>query len=263
MTAERSLYDETRIKDLTAVVTGAASPRGIGRGVAMRLAAEGRPVALLDMDREGLAEAADMIRAQGAATAVVAEVDVADAGSVDAAISVVEAEAPRVGTLVNCAGIANPTSFLELTSEDFQRTLAINTTGTFHLCQRVLPTMLDQQLGRIVAMSSTAGQDGGGNFSKSAYAASKAGVEGLMRGLAKEVSGTGITANALSPANIDTDIMGGPLVGQRREEFVGRTPVGRLGTVGELAELVAFLTGPSGGFITGATYNLNGGLRIG
>lgn len=260
---ERSLHDEARITGLTAVVTGAASPRGIGRGVALRLAAEGRPVALLDMDQEGLVEVAEKVRATGTGTVVTAEADIADADSVHAALSAVEAMAPPVGTLVNCAGIANPTPFLELTGEEFQRTLTINTTGAFHLCQRVLPAMLEQQLGRIVTISSTAGQDGGGNFSKSAYAASKAGAEGLIRGLAKEVSGTGVTANAVSPANIDTDIMGGPLLGQRREEFIGRTPVGRLGTVEELAELVAFLTGPSGGFITGATYNINGGLRIG
>lgn len=260
---ERSLHEDARITELTAVVTGAASPRGIGRGVALRLAAEGRPVALLDLDRAGLDELADQARAQGAAAVFTSEADIADLASVDAAISAVEAEAPPIGTLVHCAGIANPTSFLELTSEDFQRTLTINTTGAFHVCQRVLPSMLEQELGRIVALSSTAGQDGGGNFSKSAYAASKAGVEGLIRGLAKETAGAGVTANVVSPANIDTDIMGGPLVGRRRDEFIARTPVGRLGTVEEVAEIIAFLTGPSAGFITGTTYNVNGGLRIG
>src|SRR5690606_39219649 len=128
---------------------------------------------------------------------------------------------------------------------------------------RVLPVMLEQGLGRIVAISSTAAQDGGGNFSTSAYAASKAGVEGLLRGLAKETAGTGVTTAVISPANIDTDIMGGPLEGVRREQFVARTPVGRLGTVEEVGALVSWLVGPHVGFTTGATYNLNGGMRVG
>ncbi|WP_152354516.1 SDR family NAD(P)-dependent oxidoreductase [Brachybacterium subflavum] len=262
MTA-RSLADEARVQDLTALVTGAASARGIGRGVALRLAREGRPLALVDLDAEGLADVAERARAAGAPIVVTAQADIADEASVDAAITRCEAGAPPIGTLVSCAGIANPTSFLDVTSAGFHRTLAINVGGAFHLCHRVLPTMLDQQLGRIVAISSTAGQDGGGNFSKTAYAASKAGLEGLVRGLAKETAGTGVTVNAIAPANIDTDIMGGPLEGARREEFIARTPVGRLGTVDELAALVSFLTGPSGGFTTGSTYNLNGGMRVG
>lgn len=260
---ERSAADEARITTLTAVVTGAASERGIGRGVALRLAAEGRPLALLDLDADGLEQAAAAVRAAGASQVLTARVDVADETQVDAAITEVERSAPPIGALICCAGIANPTPFLEMTSEDFLRTLTVNTLGTFHLAKRVLPGMLDQQLGRIVAMSSTAAQDGGGNFSTSAYAASKAGVEGLIRGLAKEVASTGVTTAAIAPANIDTDIMGGRLEGERREQFVARTPVGRLGTVEELAELVAFLVGPHGGFTTGATYNLNGGLRVG
>jgi len=261
---ERSAAEEARISELTAVVTGAASERGIGRGVALRLAAQGRPLALLDLDEQGLAAAAEQARAAGSPAVLTAQVDIADQGSVDRALSAVEASSlPPVGALISCAGIANPTRFLDMTSEDFLRTLSVNTLGTFHLAQRVLPGMLEQGLGRIVAMSSTAAQDGGGNFSTSAYAASKAGVEGLIRGLAKEVAGTGVTTAAIAPANIDTDIMGGRLEGERREQFVARTPVGRLGTVEELGELVAFLVGPHGGFTTGATYNLNGGLRVG
>ncbi|GAA1488879.1 SDR family NAD(P)-dependent oxidoreductase [Brachybacterium sacelli] len=268
--SERSAADESRLTDLTCVVTGAASERGIGRGVALALAGQGRPLALLDLDGARLAHAAEAVRAAGSPAVVTAEVDVADEASVAAAISAVESARasptgplPPIGALVHCAGVADPTPFLEMTSSGFQRTLAINTLGLFHLARRVLPGMLDQGLGRIVAMSSTAAQDGGGNFSTSAYAASKAGVEGLIRGLAKEVAGTGVTTAAIAPANIDTDIMGGALVGQRREEFVARTPVGRLGTTRELGELVAFLVGPHGGFTTGATYNLNGGLRVG
>lgn len=263
--SERSAADEARISDLTCVITGAASARGIGRGVALTLARRGRPLALLDLDAAGLATAAEEARTAGAPHVVTAQVDIADEASVDAALTAVEqdADAPAVGALVSCAGIANPTPFLEMTSADFERTLRINTLGTFHLARRVLPGMLEQSLGRIVAIGSTAAQDGGGNYSTSAYAASKAGVEGLLRGLAKETAGTGVTTAVIAPANIDTDIMGGPLEGERRAQFVARTPVGRLGTTEELGELVAYLVGPHGGFTTGATYNLNGGLRVG
>lgn len=259
----RSINDEARISSLTALITGAASPRGIGRAVALRLAREGRPMALLDLNRAGLDVVADEVKEAGASTVITAEVDISDFASVDAAITRVETGAPPIGTLVNSAGIADPTPFLKMTSESFLRTLAVNALGTFNMCRRALPIMLDQGLGRIVSISSTAAQDGGGNYSTSAYAASKAAVEGIMRGLAKETMGTGVTTNAIAPANIDTDIMGGPLTGERRLEFIRRTPVGRLGTVEELAELVAFLVGPSGGFVTGSTYNLNGGLRVG
>src|SRR5699024_10715918 len=110
----------------------------------------------------------------GASLVVTAQADIADPASVDTAITDVESAAPPVAALVNCAGIADPTPFLEMTSASFQRTLTINTTGLFHLAQRVLPGMLEQGLGRIVAVGSTAAQDGGGNFSTSAYAASKA-----------------------------------------------------------------------------------------
>jgi NAD(P)-dependent dehydrogenase (short-subunit alcohol dehydrogenase family) len=262
---ERSVADEARISSLTCVVTGAASARGIGRGIALTLAREGRPLALLDLDEDGLLTAAEAARAAGSPHVVTAPADIADEASVDAALTAVEQdpEAPAVGALVSSAGIANPTPFLAMTSAAFLRTLAVNTLGTFHLARRVLPGMLEQGLGRIVALSSTAAQDGGGNYSTSAYAASKAGVEGLIRGLAKEVAGTGVTTAAIAPANIDTDIMGGRLEGARREQFVARTPVGRLGTTEELGALVAFLVGPHGGFTTGATYNLNGGLRVG
>ena len=263
--SERSAADEARIERLTCVITGAASERGIGRGVALTLARHGRPLALLDLDEDGLVTAAEAARAAGAPHVVTARVDIADEASVDTALTAVEQDegAPAVGALVSCAGIANPTPFLEMTSAAFERTLRINTLGTFHLARRVLPGMLDQGLGRILAIGSTAAQDGGGNYSTSAYAASKAGVEGLLRGLAKETAGTGVTTAVIAPANIDTDIMGGRLEGERRAQFVARTPVGRLGTTEELGELVAYLVGAHGGFTTGATYNLNGGLRVG
>jgi len=260
---ERSLGAEGRVAELTALVSGAASKRGIGRGVALRLAREGRPIALLDRDRQLLDEAERAVRVEGAEDVACVVADVTDPEGVRSAYEKVSGLLPPVGAVVHCAGVADPTPIDGLSSGAFANTIAVNLIGAFTVFSQALPTMRELGVGRLVAISSTAAQNGGGNYSRSAYAASKAGLEGLMRGIGHELAGMGVTANSVSPANIDTDIMGGPLSGARREAFVERTPVGRLGTVEEVAELVAFLVGPLGGFSTGATYYLNGGMYMG
>jgi NAD(P)-dependent dehydrogenase (short-subunit alcohol dehydrogenase family) len=123
--------------------------------------------------------------------------------------------------------------------------------------------MVERRYGRIVNFSSTAAQTGGGNYSKSAYAASKNAIEGLTRSIARELAADGVTANVIAPASIDTDIMGGRITEDRLPQFVGALPVGRLGRVDEVAALVEYLIGDESGYMTGATLNLNGGLRIG
>ena len=109
----------------------------------------------------------------------------------------------------------------------------------------------------------TAAQTGGGNYSKSSYAAAKNAIEGLSRAVAREVAPYGVTVNVVAPATIDTDIMGGPITPERAPGFIAGLPVGRIGTVEEVAALIEFLLGENAGYITGATYNINGGLRIG
>ncbi len=247
----------------TVVVTGAASERGIGRGVARRLATVGWSVGIIDLNEAQIEQVAAAISAETGGTVLGRAADVSDESEVDGAIRSFEDELPAIVAVVNLAGVSDPTPFLEATREQWERVMRINATGTFVVTKRVAPKMVERHLGRIVNFSSTAAQTGGGNYSKSVYAASKGAIESLTRSIARELAPFGVTANVIAPASIDTDIMGGRITAERLPQFVRALPVGRLGTVREVAALVEFLIGEEAGFITGATLNLNGGLRIG
>jgi len=248
--------------DRTAVVTGAASRRGIGRATADRLAREGWSVAVLDVDDVGAAEiAAEISDRHGIATLGVG-VDIADERSVEVAISQVEASMPPIVALVNVAGVSSPVPFLELTTAEWDRVFDVNLRGTFFVTRRLVPGMVERRLGRIVSVSSVSAQRGGGTYSKVAYSAAKAGVIGFTRALAREVSPLGVTVNCIAPGPVDTDIMGGTLTEERKREMAAGMPVGRVGTVAEIAALLAFLCGEDAGYITAATYDINGGLQI-
>jgi 2-hydroxycyclohexanecarboxyl-CoA dehydrogenase len=188
--------------------------------------------------------------------------DVSDAGSVDKAISEVEQDLPPVVALANLAGISSPTTFLETTVEEWDKVFAINMRGTFLVSQRVLAGMIERKLGRIVSVSSISAQRGGGTYSKVAYSASKAGILGFTRALAREVGEFGVTVNAVAPGPIDTDIMGGTLSEERKAAMSEGIMMGRVGTREEVAALIAFLLGPDAGYITAATYDINGGLQV-
>lgn len=246
----------------TAIVTGAGSARGIGRDLARRLGRAGWGLGLIDLDRDALDGLAGEIRSLGASVTVAAA-DIADEQAIDTAARRFEAELPPVLAVVNVAGISDPTPFVDTSIERWERVLRVNLTGTFTVTRRFVPGMVDRGIGRIVSLSSTAAQSGGGTYSAAAYAASKAAVEGMTRALAIEVAARGVTANAIAPAIIDTDIMGGRIDESRMSHFTSRLPVGRLGRVDEVSALIEFLIGPDAGYITGATYNLNGGARIG
>ena len=246
----------------TAVVTGAASTRGIGRALADRLASQGWAVAILDLDAGASQEAAaDLARRHGVQALGVAA-DVSDAASVDAAVTEVEGQLPPVVALANVAGISSPTPFLDVTPDEWDRVFAVNTRGTYLVTQRVLRGMVDRGLGRIVSVSSISAQRGGGTYSKVAYSASKAGVIGFTRALAREVGEHGVTVNCVAPGPIDTDIMGGTLTEERKAEMSADVMVRRVGSVQEVAALMAFLLGEDAGYITAATYDINGGLQV-
>jgi 2-hydroxycyclohexanecarboxyl-CoA dehydrogenase len=245
----------------TAVLTGAASPRGIGVAAAHRLAREGWAVAILDLEREAAKGVAARISADHGVPAVGVPVDVSDRASVDAAITEVEAALPPVVGLANVAGISSPTEFMAETVEGWDRVFAVNMRGTFLVTQRVLGGMIERRLGRVVSVSSVSAQRGGGTYSKVAYSASKAGVIGFTRALAREVGRHNITVNAVAPGPIDTDIMGGTLTEERKGQLSADVLVGRVGTPDEVAALMAYLLGPDAGYITAATYDINGGLQ--
>ncbi|MCU1572213.1 MAG: short-chain dehydrogenase [Micrococcaceae bacterium] len=246
----------------TAVLTGAASARGIGRATADRLASEGWAVAILDIDADAARSAAEDISTRHGVKALGVGADVSDVASVDKAISEVEQNLPPVVALANLAGISSPTTFLETSVEEWDKVFAINMRGTFLVSQRVLAGMIERKLGRIVSVSSISAQRGGGTYSKVAYSASKAGILGFTRALAREVGEFGVTVNAVAPGPIDTDIMGGTLSEERKAAMSEGIMMGRVGTREEVAALIAFLLGPDAGYITAATYDINGGLQV-
>jgi len=247
--------------DRTVVITGAASARGIGRAAADRLAHDGWAVAILDLKQSDAAAAAvEVATATGAQTMGVGA-DVSDQASVVAAIDEVEASMPPIVGLANLAGISSPTEFMDETVESWDRVFAVNMRGTFVVTQRVLRSMIAQRLGRIVSVSSISAQRGGGTYSKVAYSASKAGVIGFTRALAREMGPHNITVNAVAPGPIDTDIMGGTLTEERKAEMSQDVLMGRVGRPGEVAALIAFLLSEDAGWITAATYDINGGLQ--
>ena len=247
----------------TAVISGAASGRGIGRAVAERLASHGWNLGLIDLDEQACIRVAGELSDRYGVLAVGACADISHDDQVDRAVGEFEAALPPIRVLANIAGISDPTPFLELSIAQWKRIIDVNATGTFIVTRRVLPGMVARRYGRIVSTSSTAAQNGGGTYSKAAYAASKAAIEGMTRAIALEFAPFGVTANAVAPAIVDTDIMGGPIVGERLESYSRQLPVGRLGKTSEVAALIEFLFSEEAGYITGATYNINGGIRIG
>lgn len=229
------------LTDRVAVVTGAG--RGIGQRIAEVLSGNGAKVAALDLE----APSHDGIL--GIAC------DVSDEVAIDAAFGRIEADLGTVSVLVLNAGIYPIVPFEETTRELWDRTIAINLTGAFLCARRALPGMREQGYGRIVGIGSSAGK-AGGKRSVAAYAASKAGLMTLMKSIANEYAKHGITANALAPALIDT-----PMIADTRD-LVSLIPVGRFGTVEEVASLVAFLASEHAGYITGEVTDINGGFLI-
>ena len=224
-----------------ALVTGAG--RGIGQRIAEVLAGNGAKVAALDL------EAPTHPGILGIAC------DVSDEAAVEATFTKVEAELGAPSVLVLNAGIFPIVPFEETTRELWDRTMAVNLTGAFLCARRALPAMREAGYGRIIGIGSSAGKAGGAR-SVAAYAASKAGVMTLMKSIANEYAKFGITANALAPALIDT-----PMIANTRD-LVSRIPVGRFGTVDEVASLVAFLASGHAGYITGEVTDINGGFLI-
>ncbi len=235
-----------------ALVTGGS--RGIGRAVCLALAEAGAAVAVNYRERADAAEAvADTVRAAGG-RALTVGADVSDGASVDVMVRAVEAGLGTVDVLVNNAGIGLRRGIEDLTEADFDRTIAVNLKSAFLCTQAVLPRMRARGWGRIVNISSGAARGAGGVGLH--YNASKAGLEGLTRGYAARLAREGITVNAVSPSLVETD-----MTSDWARERTAAIPVGRLGTVGEVAQAVLMVAGNA--YMTGQTVAVNGGLHFG
>jgi 3-oxoacyl-[acyl-carrier protein] reductase len=248
----------TRFQGRTAIVTGAS--RGIGRAIALQLAAEGANVVVnYNANATAAAEVASAIAASGARAEVV-QADVSLAADVERLVNAALAAFQKVDILVNNAGITRDQLLMRMSEDDFTAVLDTNLKSAFLMTKAVLRPMLRARYGRIVNITSISGVMG--NAGQANYSASKAGLIGFTRSVAREVASRNITCNAVAAGVIDTDIWAG--VPQAAiHSLVGMIPLARKGTPEEIAEAVAFLASDQSAYITGQVLNVDGGLVMG
>jgi 2-dehydro-3-deoxy-L-rhamnonate dehydrogenase (NAD+) len=235
----------------TAIITGSAT--GIGETIARRLAQAGATVVVADMNFAGATEVAKSI----GGTAFAVELDVTSAASADQAVAAVLAKTGRLDILVNNAGIGGKAAPIwEQSLDDWNRAIAINMTGVFNLTSAAIVPMRVRKYGRIVNIASIAGKEGNPNMT--AYSATKAGVIGFTKSVAKEVATEGICINAVSPAVVRTKILD-QLTPEQVDYMTQKIPMRRTGTTEEIAAVVHFLASPDCSFVTGQTYDASGG----
>ena len=240
-------------KGRTVLISG--GDRGIGAAAARAFWQAGYRVAVLYHTHAEAAAALE--KALPGLLAV--QCDVASRASCEVAFHTVEQAVGHVDVLVSNAGIAQQKLFTDITPEEWQHMLDVNLSGAFHLCQLALPGMIRRKAGRILTVSSMWGQTGGS--CEVHYSAAKAGLIGLTKALAKEEGPSGITVNCVAPGVIDTDMMAA-FTAEDKAALAEETPVGRLGSADEVAQLLVFLAGESAGYITGQVFGVNGGLVI-
>lgn len=245
------------LKGQVALITGGG--RGIGRAIVFALGRLGAEV--LINYRENKTAAEDTLHgvlADGGAGQL-CPFDVAQESQVEEAVKKIVDQHKKIDILVNNAGVTSDNLLVRVRSEDWERIIGTNLRGTFQCTKAVCRRMIRERFGRIVNMTSVVGQMG--NAGQSVYAASKAGVVGFTKAMARELASRGITVNAVAPGFIDTE-MTARLGPEARQDFLQSIPLGRLGTCEDVAGAVCFLVGSDAGYITGQVINVNGGLYV-
>lgn len=246
--ATATIKPPTSLKGQVAVVTGGA--RGIGLGIAQRLAADGCRVAVWDLQLGGL-------EGSGFMPAFATEVDVSNRASVEAAVQATERELGAIDILVNNAGVNGPVMPVwDYPDEAWDKVIAVDLTGVFYCCRAVLPSMRTRGWGRIVNVSSIVGKEGMPGIAP--YSAAKAGVIGFTKAVARELAGTAITVNAIAPVITETDLFK-EMTAEHIASAKAKIPMGRFLQIPEIAATVAFIASPECSFTTGFTFDLSGG----
>jgi len=245
---------EKLLQGEVALVTGAS--RGIGAAIADELAAQGATVYGTATSDSGAAAIGERLQAAGGHGR---KLDVTDAASIDALADEIAKAAGGVSILVNNAGITRDNLLLRMKDEEWNDILDTNLSSVFRTCKAVMRGMMKARKGRIVNIASVVGVTG--NAGQANYAAAKAGIIAFSKSLAKEVGSRGVTVNVVAPGFIDTD-MTRALPDAAREALLGSIALGRLGAPADIARAVAFLAGPAGGYITGETLHVNGGMYM-
>lgn len=242
------------LQDKIALVTGAS--RGIGRAVALELAARGAKVIGTATSEAGAQDITAALAPQGGRGVVL---NVNDAAACAALVEALTAEGGGPHILVNNAGITRDTLAMRMKDEDWDAVLETNLTAVFRMSRAVMRPMMKARWGRIINITSVVGASG--NAGQANYAAAKAGVAGMARALARELGSRGITVNCVAPGFIETD-MTRALGENQTSALLSQIPLGRLGDPADIANAVAFLAGPQAGYITGSTLHVNGGMYM-
>ena len=242
----------------TAVISGAASQRGIGLATARLFAAHGAKVAILDIDERGAKDAAASLGSDHIGVGC----DVTNLEQCTRAAGLALSAFGHVDVLLNNAGITQPVKTMEIDAASWRRIVDVNLTGVLYLSQAFIPHMRSRRSGSIACMSSVSAQRGGGIFGGPHYSAAKAGVLGLAKAMARELGPDGIRVNCVTPGLIQTDITGDKLTDEMRRDIVKGIPLNRLGNAEDVAGAYLFLASDLSAYITGAVIDVNGGMLI-
>jgi NAD(P)-dependent dehydrogenase (short-subunit alcohol dehydrogenase family) len=241
-----------------AVISGAASPRGIGLATARLFVEHGAHVAIVDLNEDAARSAADGLGAEHCGFAC----DVTDRASCERAVQRTLEACGHVDILINNAGITQPLKLMEIGANEWDAVMDVNLRGVLNLSQALVPHMRERRRGSIACMSSVSAQRGGGIFGGPHYSAAKAGVLGLAKAMARELGPDGIRVNCVTPGLIQTDITGGKLTDDMRREILKGIPLNRLGNADDVAGAFLFLASDLSAYITGAVIDVNGGMLI-
>ena len=246
------------LKDKVAVITGAASARGIGKAMARIFAEQGAKVAILDLSGDSASAAAQDI---GAAHLGVA-CDVTKKPDCEQAAKAVLEKFGQIDVLVNNAGITQPLKLMDIQPANYDAVTDVSLRGTLYMSQAVIPHMRSRKRGSIICVSSVSAQRGGGIFGGPHYSAAKAGVLGLAKAMARELGPDNVRCNSITPGLIQTDITGDKLTPELRVEILKGIPLNRLGDASDVANCCLFLASDLSSYLTGITLDVNGGMLI-